>query len=1202
VFSFTTFTGVGTTGQTLTATRDDTLDDLGPHSHIASPSSVYAAAGPLDWSSGKDNIALAISGGDSHNVMVISFTEGLQMAVRDHRFDSGNVNKSFAGLALGRFSSAPAPDTSTSCQVDSECTDTCNGGACAISGADCSADGDCAGTCTSDGVCSYVQESSYDLQIAAFLMARNNSASDPHTSPVYIYSADPRAGFEPKQIQQFNLENFAQPSMNRAFRGGSLLRAGDLEERSQRLGNPTVVRVESNVQPDIILGVPPMHADWLPFGDVGETQFCDPQPNDCPATFSPLNLCNCTDLASNNACADGTPLRCLFNFSTLAGEYTSRFEFENTQTNQSESTETTSWSLGLSLDLSRKTKSVVAGYDVDQKIKLAADASYDRSVSKTNSSFKTESFNAATSTGFFDHVWYTARDYSVFYYPVIGQTVCVDTCQETGACSISGIACTDDADCPTGATTCDDADKYQLYVQYSGASSTVSASADGGVLEWYQPVHEPGQILSYPWDCEQLASRNGVNICDDGDADYSLLSQAASFSTDTTDQEYSLDWKGGDEKSKTVDQGGEFSQKLQYTISGSTPEFEEASEGSKTEFSATINANEAITSGRTKTTSYDASTGITVQRPGTFLTPGKFAYQVDGYIFGDAPSPGTQQDATPSSAEIQTNGVLRSAFTVDPRALGAGSWWQSGPYNQYIDVALNRPAHIKPDPGVGVSDPGLTNCLPVSDDNISTADCVADFPADPTPHGLFSSQFYWLRGFFITPLGQEGQGPQLEEATEGDMLALQVRVYNYSLQDMNVGNIRVDFYAQEWDPQCNTPAGYYDHDQNCTQPGGGVVPCENSCDPCCIANQAVDSIYIGQDVLDPLPGFNSPQHPDAPNWTVATTNFDTGNPTVCGSRGCGDKDFLFWVVVWPELTDDDGDPVLRAELPDHSLTRIPGRLESIADVCTKDNSCSNGTCRATQGACVADSDCPSAEDNTCDGGTCAISGNSCESDEDCGECLCEVCLDEFSNNVGFYRQAFVIRPASAAAPSLTRLAPALGAQTIRGRLGLEQVTVTQDPVGLGRTVVVRARLRAIGGEIHGQLVRFYAVPPESAGLAAEEVFEKIRPFDVDILSRIRADRVHEAQAPFSPRETGTYAILVSAFSNGEEVLVGSTNLRVEASDPTPTATVPPVAGGGKIEDDSCAISPTGGSSSGILLLLLPFIVLALQRHCERPEP
>jgi hypothetical protein len=160
--------------------------------------------------------------------------------------------------------------------------------------------------------------------------------------------------------------------------------------------------------------------------------------------------------------------------------------------------------------------------------------------------------------------------------------------------------------------------------------------------------------------------------------------------------------------------------------------------------------------------------------------------------------------------------------------------------------------------------------------------------ADPRPASVWTNGFYSLRGFFITPADAVGQGPQLQEANEGDQLAPQVRVYNYSLTDMPASSeIRVDFYAQEWDNDCPAPAGYYQHD-SCMQ-GNTSVDCTGSaaCAPtatCCIANTPVPSVRIGEDVVDPLPAFNSPNASGAPNWQFATTTFDTGDASVCGTR------------------------------------------------------------------------------------------------------------------------------------------------------------------------------------------------------------------------------------------------------------------------------------------------------------------------------
>src|SRR5690606_19439754 len=104
---------------------------------------------------------------------------------------------------------------------------------------------------------------------------------------------------------------------------------------------------------------------------------------------------------------------------------------------------------------------------------------------------------------------------------------------------------------------------------------------------------------------------------------------------------------------------------------------------------------------------------------------------------------------------------------------------------------------------------------------------------DPNPSNLWNSEFYWMRGLFVTVGGLAG--PQRVQATEGDDLFLTARVYNYSLKDMAADStIKVRFYRQE---------------MNGTNPTG-------------------DSVLIDEVAVAPLPGFNSDSHPDTANWTT----------------------------------------------------------------------------------------------------------------------------------------------------------------------------------------------------------------------------------------------------------------------------------------------------------------------------------------------
>ncbi|MGH8548571.1 MAG: FIMAH domain-containing protein [Methylococcales bacterium] len=150
-----------------------------------------------------------------------------------------------------------------------------------------------------------------------------------------------------------------------------------------------------------------------------------------------------------------------------------------------------------------------------------------------------------------------------------------------------------------------------------------------------------------------------------------------------------------------------------------------------------------------------------------------------------------------------------------------------------------------------------------------------------------ASEFYWMKGFFITPLEANGEGPQVTIATVKDQLLLQARVYNYSLVDTGAG-VRVQFYGQEVDQH-------------------GVF--------------TGSSFFIGEDALAAIPGFNDPtSNGKIPNWVLAGTTFDTTNYL--------DTYLVFWVVVWIEQGNS-----LVAEITDHGLSMIPlPNLQSISEV------------------------------------------------------------------------------------------------------------------------------------------------------------------------------------------------------------------------------------------------------------------------------
>jgi hypothetical protein len=150
-----------------------------------------------------------------------------------------------------------------------------------------------------------------------------------------------------------------------------------------------------------------------------------------------------------------------------------------------------------------------------------------------------------------------------------------------------------------------------------------------------------------------------------------------------------------------------------------------------------------------------------------------------------------------------------------------------------------------------------------------------------------------MRGFFISSGVSPGQGPQLEQANAGDVLTLQMRVYNYSLVEMKDQNgnpytVHVRFYFMPWNTTRNLPA----------EPHG-------------------NSYLINEEKVAPIPPFNESTGPNAqPNWTLVSTTFDTAK--FQETKG-GNIHLVFWAVVWME----DANGKLAGEMPAHGLTAIP---------------------------------------------------------------------------------------------------------------------------------------------------------------------------------------------------------------------------------------------------------------------------------------
>lgn len=593
----------------------------------------------------------------------------------------------------------------------------------------------------------------------------------------------------------------------------------DTQGRSMILGEPTKITLSGSIQPSVVIGVPPMHVDFI-----------SPNP------------------------AGGAPPQ-VMNLSAVPDGYRTTYDQEDSTNQKSGSKNTTSWSFG-SKESASGSYTIGdpedTGFNVTDTFKAAQNlkgaAEHDHGTSQR------KAFDLSATTGFGDEVSYLDPEFNIWVYPVIGKTVC-----------------------PAAKPNCPDSEKVPLTIQFSAPNGdALTHATQGQALQWYQPPWEPGNIFSYPANLQQLRSIY-PNL-------HLLTNEGVEFLTDTSTVTEKTSWSvtTKDTATTSLDQNYSFENDFSYTQSVGVKDIATLAGTFKLDLSGSF----GFSSLNKNTTDLGASTGVQVSKPGTFPTFQNYAYQVAPYLMGTT-KPGGYVDSQPLSTDVQTFGLLRAMFTANPLASSAGAWWQQA-YSQAPDVALNHPSRWQ------ITTPALSNPIPpnclATGTGASQMDCAELTPR--LPDNPWLSVFHQMRGFFISGALSPGQGPQLGQATAGDVLTLQARVYNYSLHEMPSGSqVHVRFYFMPWNVNNSVPAG--------------------------------DSVLIGEEELSPIPPFSD--SPTAYNSVLASTTFDTSKYEQTKN---GAASIVFWVVVWVQTPDGK----LMQEMPGHGLTTIPGTLKSLADV------------------------------------------------------------------------------------------------------------------------------------------------------------------------------------------------------------------------------------------------------------------------------
>jgi len=592
--------------------------------------------------------------------------------------------------------------------------------------------------------------------------------------------------------------------------------AGDEQGNSLLLGPPEKLTILSHYQPDVVLEVPPMHVDWaIPNGGTG------------------VGIANITVFPNT--------FNTTFNFSSSGSGSLS----QQTRTSYTYSTKETA---------SESASYGFAGDKVSLMATQAATQLHQNTVSKNYDTNQGSNQTYNFSTVLDDVVSSTQSNLNVYSYPVIGQC-------DTGP--INGDTC------PNGGAP--------LYLQYSGPDNvTYTLNAPGSTDEWYQPVHEPGNLLSYPASVTMLES-----IVNSQGSPFQSLSPTNVTWSPLTPGHVNVNWNNGSSTGATAGSTSSHSFNTSVSASAKVNYF-----GFDASVSAGFDYNDStsISSLNQSINSFGSSLGVT-QNFGISTGSLDPAYDYTGntLIYGQM-SNAIQTDLTPPTT-VQGQGYIDVGQMADILASESGDQWWKQTYGTTPDIALNHPArwNSKALTAPTTTEVAWENCPYGYSASDSSVECTATTPGQTRVDGYATNPFYLMKGLFITP-GGTSNGPQTAIVQQGGSLNLRARVYNYSLANYGPSNSMItEFYAQQYNADTgaflDNPVGSGQFAQavflgtGTTQDGSNTPP----------------SAYCGgvAGESDPCPDSTTPNYED-----VYLTWDTTSNPAFAA-----DTYWEIWVVV-----------------------------------------------------------------------------------------------------------------------------------------------------------------------------------------------------------------------------------------------------------------------------------------------------------------
>lgn len=814
--------------------------------------------------------------------------------------------------------------------------------------------------------------------------------------------------------------------------GGNLLDAGDAFGRSVRVGVPFVTRISQHTQPEIVIQAPPSLIDYV-------------QPNSSDSL---------------------TPA--IVNFTRAPSSYQATIDFDTSSQDSSSSQSSQSYSFSTTESASGEFKTGFPdAFGVDVKISASSKNFHQSTNTQQLGAYSIKRLQTGAGVGVDDQLWWTQTSFNVFHFPVLGETSCPAnlTCDPAnpnttgctaGAAGVplscaesgNGCLCTSASAtaslCPavpsqaarracatSGDDVCCTQQPNPLNVSFSGPQETVRSSSPGASVEWYQPRHEPGQILSYPHSQALLQGR--------WPGEPQVLGALDAFSTGTNNTSQATSWTCVESSSISNGSSIQHSNDDSISITAGTPELSKKTNG--IDISGGFDYQNSSSTGTLNTSSVGLTSASSVKLSldgAGFLDPTQYSYSVEALILGAVKPPSVFDEpvtkvcpsdnancgaAEQIQSDCTTTGPITVAFASDPTTSTRGLWWQAtSPYLTQIDVALNNPVRWR-----------RVNASQVDDTDLQcrggTCYTGNQPPTTASAQAVWGAPFYSMKGLLVT--NDLPTGPQRDVATAGDTIYLQARIYNYSLRAMSAGSrVFARFYRQQIDVNNNNGSiSVLDYAQDANGAPLPAVPIG--------PGGLGDSTPVQ---VSALPGFNTTDIPANDNMKTATISYTTEAADRCewdnGQQVCDGAYYAYWVTVWAE--DLNGNVL--SELTGHGL--------------------GSGFDPATPYDFITDVPLE----------TVSSQGSSSSS---------------FSNNVGMYKKVFAILPDE---DLLAQEFDAQPAQPAPAQLSIDRQHIAPFEGLLGEPVLISAQVASAGGALPGTTVLFYDDDPESGAPAFDTEF------------------------------------------------------------------------------------------------------------------